>query len=408
MLVSSWRCTKCEGSDCYRMKIAVVGFGNAGGKITDKLLWYESQAGRDLIRSALAVNSARVDLARLDHLPREYQFLIGQTDPRVKGHGVGGDPDLGAEITEQDRHEIDRALDTVPIFDIDAFLIVAGLGGGTGSGGAPRVAERIRERYDEPVYGLGILPSKDEGGRAVLNAARSIQSFADATTNLILFDNDGWRGSGETVESGYDRTNKEIAKRIVTLLGAGEVDGSPVSENAMDSSDIRRTLSGNGISTIAYAESEETPNNSGLLSSFRTNGEDTPGDTDAATKVNGLIRQAVQSRLTCQADINSAERSLVIVSGPPDALSRKGIERSRQWLEERTGSVEILSGDDPRPGADSLSAVVLLSNVTKVDSVDRLQELAVEAKSNIEEQAKTREKETEELITDEDDVLDSI
>jgi len=390
------------------MKVAVIGFGNAGGKITDKLLWYEQSAGRDLIKSAISVNSARVDLARLEHLPRENQFLIGQTDPRVKGHGAGGDPELGAEIAEMDRHEIDRALDSVPVYDIDAFLVVAGLGGGTGSGGAPHLAERIRERYEEPVYGLGILPSKDEGGRAILNAARSFQSFADSTTNLILFDNDVWRGSGDTVEGGYDRTNEEIAKRVVTLLGAGEVDGSPISENAMDSSDIRRTLSDNGVSAIAYAESDRIPETGGLLDAFRTNGEDGLRGADAATKVNGLIRQAVQSRLTCPAEVNSAERSLIVVSGPPEALSRKGIEHSRQWLEQRTGSVEVLSGDDPRPGADALSAVVLLSNVTQVEAVDRLQELAVEAKENIEKQEITRKQETEELITDEDDVLDPI
>jgi len=390
------------------MKLAVIGFGNAGGKITDKLLWYERRANRDLIKSAISVNSARVDLARLENLPRENQFLIGQTDARVKGHGAGGDPELGAEITEMDRHEIDRALDTVPVFDIDAFLVVAGLGGGTGSGGAPRLAEKIADRYDEPVYGLGILPSKDEGGRAVLNAARSFRSFADATTNLILFDNDVWRGSGDTVESGYDRTNREIAKRVVTLLGAGEVDGSQVSENAMDASDIRRTLSGNGVSTIAYAESEQIPANHGFLDNLRSNGNPDLDETDAATKVNGLIRQAVQSRLTCPADIESAERSLIVVSGPPDAISRKGIESARQWLERTTGSVEVLSGDDPRPGTNSLSAVVLLSNVTDIHSVDRLQELAVDAKENIERQEETRQERMEELITDDDDVLDPI
>ena len=390
------------------MKLAVIGFGNAGGKITDKLLWYERRANRDLIKSAISVNSARVDLARLENLPRENQYLIGQTDSRVKGHGAGGDPELGAEITERDRHEIDRALDTVPVFDIDAFLVVAGMGGGTGSGGAPRLAEKISDRYDEPVYGLGVLPSKDEGGRAVLNAARSFQSFADATSNLLLFDNDVWRGSGDTVESGYDRTNREIAKRVVTLLGAGEIDGSQISENAMDASDIRRTLSGNGVSTIAYAESEQIPESHGFLDSLRSNGTSDLDETDAATKVNGLIRQAVQSRLTCPADIESAERSLIVVSGPPDAISRKGIESARQWLERTTGSVEVLSGDDPRPGTDSLSAVVLLSNVTDIHSVDRLQELAVDAKENIERQEQTRQEQMEELITDDDDVLDPI
>lgn len=391
-----------------RMKLAVIGFGNAGGKVTDKLVWYEQESGRDLIKSAISVNSARVDLARLENLPRENQFLIGQTDERVKGHGAGGDPEIGAEITEMDSYEIDRALDNVPVYEIDAFLIVAGLGGGTGSGGAPRIAEKIASRYDEPVYGLGILPSKDEGGRAVLNAARSFQSFADATQSLILFDNDVWRGSGDTVEGGYDRTNEEIAKRVVTLLGAGEVDGSRVSENAMDASDIRRTLDAGGISTIAYAESEAAVKSGGLLGSLRSNGEDPLDGADSATKVNGLIRQAVQSRLTCPAEISSAERSLIVLSGPPKSLSRKGLESGRRWLEDTTESVEVLSGDDPRKRANSLTAAVLLSNVTEIHAIEELQERAVEAKENIEKQRETREEEFQELIRDDDDVLDPI
>lgn len=391
------------------MKLAVLGLGNAGGKITDKLLWFEEETDRDLIRAAVAVNSARVDLARLEHLPEKHRFLIGQTDPRVKGHGVGADPDLGAEITRQDQYEIERALDVVPIHEIDAFLLVAGLGGGTGSGGAPELARTLRERYDEPVYGLGVLPSKQEGGRALLNAARSFGSLADAVSNLVLFDNDVWRASGDTVEGGYDRTNEEIAKRIVTLLAAGEIDGSTISENAMDSSDIRRTMMTGGASTIAYAETHDiSPEGRGLLDRFRRNGNPDLGETDPATRVNGLVRQAVQSRLTCPAEVESAERSLVVLSGPPGALSRKGLESSRQWLEQQTQSAEVLTGDDPRREADRLAVAILLSNVTEIPTVERLQERAVDARENIDDQQASREDEIQELIRDDQDRLDPL
>lgn len=393
------------------MKIALVGFGNAGSKITDTILEYEHESGRKLCQSVLVINSAQADLTRVENVPADRQILIGQTDDRVKGHGVGSDPELGAEIARRDEQEIKRALDSVPIHQIDAFLIIAGLGGGTGSGGAPVLGEKLRELYDEPVYGLGILPSKDEGGRASLNAGRTLPSFTNATDSLLLFDNQAWRSGTDTIETEYAEINREMAKRIVSVLSAGELDGSTISENVMDSSDIRRTLEAGGVSTVAYAESElsnSTRKSRGLLSRFQSNHSDGASQADTATKVKGVVRQAVKSRLTCPAEVSSAERSLIVLSGPPSEFSRKGLEAAREWLERETGSVEVLAGDDPREEADTLSATVLLSNVTSVPRVGELQQQAVEAKENIEDQASTRENQIEDLITDDQNELDPI
>ncbi|WP_262178937.1 tubulin/FtsZ family protein [Haloarcula laminariae] len=388
------------------MHVAVIGFGNAGGKIADAMLEFEADTGRSLCKDVLAVNSAEIDLAKPDHVPEDRRLLIGQTHERVKGRGVGANPELGAEVARRDLGEIDRALDDVPVYEIDAFLVVAGLGGGTGSGGAPVVSRHLREMYAEPVYGLGVLPSADEGGRASLNAARSLQSFTDATDSLVLFDNDAWRQAGETLQSGYDHANTELARRVTTLLGAGALDDSTVSETAMDASDINRTLSTDGVSTIAYASADlDRETKSGLLDQFRTNGH---ADTDYAQKVHGLVRRAVNARLTCPADVESAERSLAVVSGPPEELSRKGLQHARQWLESQTDSVEVLAGDDPREDADRLSVAVLLSNVTDVPRVDTLQERAVDAQDRIEAEASARDDEVAELVTDENDELDPI
>ncbi|WP_226011804.1 tubulin/FtsZ family protein [Halomicrobium salinisoli] len=393
------------------MQITVIGVGNAGGKIADRLVEFEAETGRSLTTSVLAVNSASVDLARLERIPEDRQVLIGQTHEKVKGRGVGADPELGSEVARRDRTEIERTLDDVPIHTTDAFLVIAGLGGGTGSGGASVIAEGIGEMYDEPVYGLGVFPSSSEGGRPSLNAARALQSFADATDNLLLFDNDAWHAPNDSVEAGYERTNWELARRIVTLLAAGELDGSQVSEAAMDSSDVRRTLATGGLSTIAYAETElepETRKDQGLLGRFSANGDHGGEDTDLAMKVHGLVRQAVQSRLTCPAEVSSAERALIVVSGPPSEFSQKGLRHARQWIEQEAGSVEVLAGDDPREDADALSAVVLLSNVTDVPRVDALQDQAVSAKGEIERQASAREDEIEELLTDDANELDPI
>ncbi|WP_232687216.1 tubulin/FtsZ family protein [Halobacterium zhouii] len=392
------------------MKLAVIGFGNAGGKVADRIVEYEAETGRALCRFTAAVNTASIDLEKITHIPRENRVLVGQTDERSKGHGAGADPELGAELARQDRAEIRRFLDGVPLHDIDAFLVVGGLGGGTGSGGGPVLAGILSEQYNEPVYGLGVLPSEDEGGRASLNAARSVQSYMDQTDGLVLFDNDAWKEGADSVESGYERTNHEIAKRVVTLLGAGEYDGSTVSENAMDSSDINRTLAVGGVSTVAYAEAavdESTRRQQGLLGRVRSNGSDGT-DADSATKIHSLVRRAVQSRLTCPAEVESTERALVVVSGPPEELSHKGLVRARQWLEGEIDSVEVLAGDDPRPSSDTLSATVLLSNVTDVPRVDRLQEQAVDAQSDIERQATGREEAITNLVTDAENRLDPV
>jgi len=392
------------------MKLAVIGFGNAGGKIADRIVEYETKTERSLCQFTAVVNSARIDLHKLEYVPQRHQILVGQTDERSKGHGAGADPDLGAELTRQDLGEVQRVLDNVPLHDVDAFLVVAGLGGGTGSGGGPVFADALGERYGEPVYGLGVLPSGDEGGRASLNAARSIRSFVDSTDATIAFDNDAWREGTQSIESGYEQTNLEIAKRIVALLAPGEYDGSPVSENAMDSSDVKRTLSVGGVATVAYAEAsleEETQRQRGLLGRLRNDPQE--GEhTGAATKVHGLVRRAARSRLTCPADIASAERALVVVSGPPAELSQKGLVRSRKWLESQIDSVEVLAGDDPRPAADRLRATVLLANATDVPRIDALQAQAVDAQENIDAQAAERDTAISELVTDPDDELEPI
>jgi len=255
---------------------------------------------------------------------------------------------------------------------------------------------------------LQLMPEADEGGRASLNAARTLTTFAESVDNLVLFDNETWQRSRDSVESGYRKTNWELARRVATLLGAGEVDGSMISENAMDASDLRRTLGAGGLSSLAFASAELEPDTKpqGLIERFRIDGD---GDsTDHATKVYGLVRKAVRSQLTCPADVSSAERSLIVVSGPPEELSRKGIQRAREWVETQTESVEVLAGDDPRQAADRLSAAVVLSNVTGIQRVEDLQDRAVDAKSNIETQAETRGNEIEQLIHDDERRLDPV
>ena len=389
------------------MKLAIIGVGNAGSKILDRIMQFEADTDRDLCRHVLAINTARTDLAKPDYVPQDRRVLVGDTHQKAKGHGVGGDVEVGAEVMQGDLDEIRRAFDDVEIHNVDAILVCAGLGGGTGSGGGPVIIDELQAMYDEPVYGLGVLPGKYEGGRPALNAARSLQSFVTKLDNFIAFDNDAWRARDQTIEEGYDDMNRELATRIATLLAAGEHDQPEVAENAMDSSDIIRTMEPGGVCSIGYAASYVDRSDEGLLRRFKADHEVSDGGTSAA-KINGLIRRAVNSRLTIPCEVSSAERVLAVVSGPPDKFSRKGLESSRQWLEDRCDTVEVMAGDDPRPGSKTLSAVVLLSNVTDTPRIEEIQNQAVDAQNNIREQAEVREEEIESLITDEGGELDPV
>ncbi|AFZ72354.1 tubulin/FtsZ family protein [Natronobacterium gregoryi] len=390
------------------MKLAMIGFGQAGGKIVDRFLEYDERTNSSIVRAAVAVNSAKADLMGLDRIPKENRVLIGQA--RVKGHGVGADNELGAEIAEEDIDEIQNAIDSIPTHEVDAFLIVAGMGGGTGSGGSPVLAKHLKRIYTVPVYGLGVLPGTDEGGIYTLNAARSFQTFVREVDNLLVFDNDSWRQTGESVEGGYAKINEEIVRRFGVLFGAGEVGGDEeVAESVVDSSEIINTLSGGGVSTIGYAsEGVELNDSGGLLSRFT--GDDGNHDLDGASTTNritSLVRKAALGRLTLPCEIEGTERALLVLSGPSEYLNRKGIERGRKWLEEETGSMEVRGGDFPRE-VPEVSASVLLSGVTDVPRIKRLQQVAIEAQDNMDEIAAESNENLEELVDDDEDELEPL
>jgi len=386
------------------MKLAMIGFGQAGGKIVDKFVEFDRATGSSVVRSAVAVNTAKADLAGLEHVPERNRVLVGQA--RVKGHGVGADNELGAEIAEADIDEIQGALDEVPVHEIDAFLVVAGMGGGTGSGGAPVLAKHLKRIYTEPVYGLGVLPAEDEGGIYTLNAARSFKTFVDEVDNLMVFDNDAWRETGESVRGGYDRINEEIVRRFGVLFSAGEVEaGGAVAESVVDSSEIINTLDAGGVSTIGYASETVDSASGGLLDRFSEQELDA---TETTNRITSLVRKAALGRLTLPCEVRSTERSLVVVKGPSDYLDRKGIERGRKWLENETASMEVRGGDYPMAGGDEVAAVTLLSGVTDVPRIKDLQGVAVETQDNIENIREESEENLDGLVHDESEELEAL
>ena len=394
------------------MKLALIGFGQAGGKIVDKFLLYDKQTKSNIVREAVAINTAKADLMGLAHVSGDKRILIGQD--RVKGHGVGADNSLGAEIAEEELDIMQNIIDQIPTHEVDAFLIVAALGGGTGSGGGPILARHLKKIYTkEPIYGLGIIPSLEEGGIYTLNAAKSFQAFVQETDNLLAFDNDAWRMGGESVEGSYDAINEEIVRRFGVLFGAGEIqEDNDIAESVVDASEIINTLAGGGVTTVGYA-AEEVPvqtKRGGILARIPggKRGEQFQDSANNTNRITSLIRKATLGRLTLPCEIKGAERALVVVSGPPNYLNRKGIEKGRRWIEEVTGSMEVRGGDYPILNENKVGAAVMLSGVVNIPRIKNLQRVAIEAQENMAEIRSQSEEKLRELIEEGTDELEPL
>ena len=385
------------------MKLFLIGFGQAGGRVVDLFAEYDKRTGQNSIARSLAINTAKSDLMGLKYIPMEDRLLIGQSV--VKGHGVGADNEMGAKIATDEIYTIQSAIDERGTHRVDAFLIIAGLGGGTGSGGAPVLARRLKTLYNEPVYGLGFLPAKEEGGLYALNAARSFMTLVKEVDNLFLFDNDLWKKEGETLEDAYNHMNDEIVRRFGVLIGAGErTNRGDVGQMVVDSSEIINTLKGGGISVIGYAREAVESNSPGFLSRLFRRHKTTLDTLDATTRIVSLVRRAVMGRLTTQCDIKTAEKALVLMGGAPDELNKKGIDKAKLWVEELIDGTEVRGGDYPIPRSKYVAAVVLLSGISDIPRIKELQRMAADAQDNIEELVAKSGKKYDELMDADDSI----
>jgi cell division GTPase FtsZ len=372
------------------MRVFFIGFGQAGGKIVDMFIEQDKKLGTSSFRG-IAVNTARTDLMGLKNIEMKDRILIGQT--MLKGHGVGTDNVTGARVTADEIDSIISAIDTRGTHDVDAFVIVAGLGGGTGSGGSPVLARHLKRIYREPVYALGIIPAPEEGRLYSYNAARSLTTLVNEADNTFIFDNSAWKNEGESVKSAFQRLNNEVVRRFGVLFRAGEVSKMGVGEMVVDSSEIINTLRGGGITSVGYAISEvmskQTKQKRGIIRNIkdkfgkkREANEEVLLGEDKTAKIVSLVRRAMLGRLTLPCDYSTAERALVLLAGPPDEMDRKGVEKAKSWVEENIAGVEVRGGDYP-VNSEYVAAVVMLATVGNAPRIKELLDIAKETKEDV-------------------------
>ena len=192
------------------MKLLVVGLGQCGGRIADEFALMNARArskrGMTIVTGAFAVNSDAADLGGLVNIPKDarHRILIGSR--QTGGHGVGKINEIGADIARQDADKIIEAIrSTKNFFETDAFLLIAGSAGGTGSGAISVVSQHLKERYlDKPIYNLVVLPFEHEESteeRTVFNVATCLKSCRSVADAVILVDNQRYVRKDSSVQN---------------------------------------------------------------------------------------------------------------------------------------------------------------------------------------------------------------
>lgn len=188
--------------------IKVAGVGSAGSNALDRVL-LDGMEKADLI----AINT---DVQSLASSVAARKVQIGRTVTR--GLGTGGDPELGYEAAIESAEEIREA-----ISDARLVFICAGLGGGTGSGAAPVVAQLVRETGSLVIV-LATLPFSFEGKRRAAQAEDALARLSEIANAVICFEND-WMGDMVAPKAGIhqafavaDMTISQSVRSIVNLI----------------------------------------------------------------------------------------------------------------------------------------------------------------------------------------------
>lgn len=150
-------------------KIRVVGVGGGGGNAVNSMI-NKGLAGVDFV----AINC---DLQALERNKANHKIQIGKN--LTRGLGAGADPLVGLRAVEEDREEIARALT-----GCDMVFVTAGMGGGTGTGGAPIVAN-IARSLGALVVGIVTKPFQSEGKRRMAQAESGIDEMKKQVDTLI-------------------------------------------------------------------------------------------------------------------------------------------------------------------------------------------------------------------------------
>jgi cell division GTPase FtsZ len=352
------------------MKLVVIGFGQCGGRIADEFVKLNrkarSQRGIEIVPGAFGVNTDAADLSGLMAIKADYQHRILIGGRRTGGHGVGKINELGAEVAREDVDKIVDAIRATPHFyESDAFLIIAGAAGGTGSGGVGILTQYIKDRYvDKPVYNLIVLPFEHEETteeRAIYNTATCLKSVSSVADAVILVDNQRYVRKDFSLRNNIAKINALIAEPFYNLLCAGEEKKAKhIGVRILDAGDIIQTLVGWTI--IGYGSSPLPMIRIPFLQSrnFRKKSTETHKGIQA-------MDEAI-SELSLMCNPADAGRVLYLLSAPAKEMNMDLVKELGDSIKDIAPEAIIRNGDYPRERS-LIDVTVILSELRDVEKV---------------------------------------
>lgn len=225
------------GVDMHRAKIMVVGCGG-GGTNTITRLHEMGASGAEII--ALNTDAKHLAIVKADK-----KILIGKDTTR--GLGAGGYPSVGEKAATEQRTQIKQMLEGV-----DLVFITAGMGGGTGTGSAPVVAE-IAKSMGAIVVGAVTMPFKMEGSR-IQKAEDGLAKLRQVTDTVVVIENQKlleYAGSLPLAQA------FALADELISMMIKGIVETITVPSLVnLDFADVKTIMSAGGVSAICVGESD--------------------------------------------------------------------------------------------------------------------------------------------------------
>jgi cell division GTPase FtsZ len=352
------------------MKLVVVGLGQCGGRIADEFARLNSRAhgrrGMTIVTGSFAVNTDAADLSGLNSINNDHRHRILIGSRKTGGHGVGKINELGAEIAKEDADKIVDAIRTTKrFFETDAFLLIAGSAGGTGSGAIPIVTQHLKERYiDKPIWNLIILPFEHEETteeRTIFNVATCLKSCYSIADAVFLVDNQRYVRKDSSLHSNLSKINSMITEPFYNMLCAGEEKKSKyIGAKLLDAGDIIQTVV--GWTVIGYGRTQaplfKLPIE--LRSDFRKKGQEIQKGIQA-------MDEAI-SELSLKCNPADSRRALYLVSGPAKEMNMDMVKEIGDYMRDIAPEAIIRNGDYPRERG-IVDVTILLSELSDVEKV---------------------------------------